>query len=104
MTAMFNIPGATKSNDKEIAWESMDLASLPPVLSKQVTTIHEMEQAIKKAKIAFAEIFNNAYSEAVPEGMIRRFSFKFDGLSFGNVVPTGKNGKTKVTFTAKKGK
>jgi hypothetical protein len=101
--AAFNIPTPSK-NSNDIEWESMDLASLPPVLAKQVTGIHEMEQAIKAAKIKFAEDFNTAYSEPVPTGMVRRFSFKFDGLSFGNAVPTNKNGKSKVTFTARKGK
>ena len=103
MAAMFNVP-APVAKSGEVAWESMDLASLPKVLAEQVTNIHAAEEQIKAMKKSFAEDFNNAYSEAVPAGMIRRFSFKFDGLSFGNVVPTGKNGKSKVTFTAKKGK
>jgi hypothetical protein len=102
--ATFNIPGVTKSNSKDIEWESLDITSLPPVLAKQVTTIHEAEQAIKAMKAKFAEQFNASYSEDIPVGMVRRFSFKFDGLSFGNAVPTTKNGKSKVTFTAKKGK
>jgi hypothetical protein len=101
--ATFNLP-STKSNSKDIEWEQMELTSLPPVLAKQVTTIHEMEQAVKAAKTKFAEQFNDSYSEAIPAGMVRRFSFKFDGLSFGNAVPNTKNGKTKVSFTAKKGK
>jgi hypothetical protein len=101
--ASFNVPVPAKSS-KDIEWEQLDLTSLPPVLAKQVTAIHEAEQAIRAMKAQFAEQFNAAYSEAVPAGMVRRFSFKFDGLSFGNVIPTGKNGKTKITFTARKGK
>jgi len=101
MTATFNVPGAIK-NSKEIEWESMELASLPPVLAKQVQSIHEAEQQVKAMKAKFADDFNGAYSEAVPTGMVRRFSFKFDGLSFGNIVPTAKNGKSKVQFTARK--
>ena len=102
MAAMFNVPGVTKSG--EVAWEQLDTTSLPKVLAEQVTNIHEAEQQLKAMKASFANDFNNAYSEPVPAGMVRRFSFKFDGLSFGNVVPTNKSGKTKVTFTAKKGK
>jgi hypothetical protein len=104
MTAQFNIPSPVKSNAKDVEWESLDITSLPPVLAKQVTTIHEAEQTIKALKAQFAEAFNSSYSVPVPDGMVRRFSFKFDGLSFGNAVPNTKNGKAKVTFTAKKGK
>jgi hypothetical protein len=104
MVATFNVPGVTKANSNDIEWEQLDLTSLPPVLAKQVTGIHEMEQAIKAAKAQFAEQFNAAYSEPIPAGMVRRFSFKFDGLSFGNAVPNSKTGKAKVQFTAKKGK
>ena len=101
--AAFNVPVPAKSND--VVWEQLDLTSLPPVLAKQVTAIHEAEQALKAMKAEFADAFNNAYSEAVPAGYVRRFGFKFNGLSFGNVVPnTTKGGKAKVTFTAKKGK
>jgi hypothetical protein len=102
MAAMFNIPGVTKSNDK-IEWETLDLKSLPPVLAKQVTAIHEAQTALAKMKESFGGQFNELYSEAVPDGMVRRFSFKFDGLSFGNVdAKVMKSGKAKVTFTAKK--
>jgi hypothetical protein len=104
MVATFNVPGVTKSNDK-IEWETLDLKSLPPVLAKQVTAIHEAQTALAKMKETFGEQFNSLYSEEVPADMVRRFSFKFDGLSFGNVdAKATKNWKAKVTFTAKKGK
>lgn len=104
MTAQFNIPSPIKSNSKDIEWETMDLASLPPVLAKQVTAIHEAEEAIKAMKTSFANDFNSAYSEPVPAGMVRRFGYRFNGLSFGNAVPNTVKGKGKVQFTAKKGK
>lgn len=102
MVATFNVPGVTKSSNSDIAWEQMDLGSLPPVLAKQVTAIHEADEAIKAMKASFAKDFNASYSEPIPDGMVRRFSYKFDGLSFGNAVPNTKSGKAKVTFTARK--
>ena len=103
--AAFNVPVPVKSNSKDVEWETMDLASMPMVLQKQVTAIHEAEQTLKAMKAKFADDFNTSYSEPVPDGMVRRFGYKFNGLSFGNVVPnTVKGGKSKVAFTAKKGK
>lgn len=101
--AAFNIPVPPKASKSEIEWENMDLESLPPSLAKQVTAIHQADEAIKAMKAQFAAEFNAAYSEPVPAGMVRRFSFKFDGLSFGNAVPL-KGGKAKIKFTGKKAK
>jgi hypothetical protein len=103
--AAFNIPSVVKSSSKDIDWETMELSSLPPVLAKQVTAIHEAQEVLKAMKAKFADDFNTSYSEPVPDGMVRRFGFNFKGLSFGNAAPnTSKSGKAKVTFTARKGK
>jgi hypothetical protein len=104
MVATFNVPGVSKSNGSDIAWETMELKSLPSALAKQVTAIHEAQEVLKTMKASFADEFNTSYSEPIPDGMVRRFGFNFKGLSFGNAVPNTKNGKAKVQFTAKKGK
>jgi hypothetical protein len=98
MAAMFNVPVAPKSNKSEIEWSQMDLESLPEELALEVTSIHEAEQQIAEMKANFAKKFNSMYVEPIPAGMIRRFSFKFNGLSFGNAVPNQKTGKSKVQF------
>lgn len=100
--AVFNIPTSQASTKDNPDWEKMDLESLPPVLAKQVSAIHEADQAVRAMKAQFAEQFNAAYSEPVPAGMVRRFGFNYNGLSFANVVPTNKKGKSLVKFTAKK--
>jgi hypothetical protein len=106
MAAMFNVPGVTKSDNKsEIEWETIKLETLPPVLAKQVTAIHQAQTALAEMKAKCGNDFNTMYSEEVPDGFVRRFSYKFDSMSFGNApADTKRNGKAKVAFTAKKGK
>ena len=104
MNATFKVPSVSASSSNEIEWEMIEMASLPPQLAKQVKAIHEADEQIKAVKAAFVEQFNDMYSELVPAGMVRRFSYKFDGLSIGNAVIKTKSGKGKVQFTVKKGK
>lgn len=102
--ATFNLPVPSAKDDDKVKWTKMNLKSLPAPLARQVTAIHEAETLLKKMKASFADDFNNAYSEAVPDGYVRRFGYKFDGLSFGNVIPNEVKGSKAVDFTAKKGK
>ena len=86
-------------------WEQFELSSLPKVLAEQVQRIHEADMALKASKLKFAEQFNASYSEDIPDGMIRIFSFRFDGMSIANTVPKKrKNAKPKLNFTARKSK
>ena len=103
--AAFNIPVPAKSEEGKIPWETLELPSLPPVLAKQVVAIHEAQETIKTMKASFAEAFNNAYAEEIPDDMIRIFGFNFKGVSIANVVPKARKGtKGKIKFVAKKTK
>ena len=105
MATMFKIPSVPASSSDKPEWEALELASLPSILAKQVSAIHEGEQALKAMKAKFAQDFNASYSVDIPDGMVRIFGFNFAGVSIANVVPrTRKGGKAKVTFVARKSK